>query len=189
MIQLPEQADFATAQDIESYAVRCFALLNLADWSFGFDRAVRRLGCCRLQEKRITLSRHFVAAYLARGDSAQIHRTLRHELAHALAWTHHRRHGHGAVWKRYCAALGIPDERATTKCADFAPERTTPRRIVAVLCHDVTGEVFKEYTRRPRHRAAYYRRCYIPGRKEETLGHLILAAPKSDDDAPNSEKP
>lgn len=177
IIPLPTEAPFRTAEDIASYAVRCFALLNLADWSFGFDRAVRRLGCCRLQEKRITLSRHFAAAYLARGDSAQIHRTLRHELAHALAWTHHRCHGHGTVWKRYCAALGIPDERATTKCADFSPAPRTPRRVVAVLRHDVTGEVFKEYTRRPRHRAAYYRRCYIPGRKEETLGHLTLAEP------------
>lgn len=174
MMQLPEQTDFTSAEDITAYALRCLALLHLRDWTFGFDRAVRRLGCCRLQEKRITLSCHFVAAYLARGESAQIHRTLRHELAHALAWTHHRSHGHGSVWKRYCAALCIPDERATTKCADFAPARRTPRRIVAVLCHAITGEVFKEYTRRPRHRAAYYRRCYIPGRKEETLGHLVL---------------
>lgn len=174
MIQLPEQKNFRTAEDIESYAVRCFALLHLGDWSFGFDRAVRRLGCCRMQEKRITLSRHFVAAYLARGDSAQIHRTLRHELAHALAWVHHRAHGHGAVWHRYCAALGIPEERAATKCADFAPADRKPRSVKWVLCHERTGEVFKEYTRAPRHRAAYYRRCYIPGRKAETLGQLVI---------------
>lgn len=174
MITLPQAEDFRTAEDIASYAVRCFALLHLEGWSFGLDRAVRRLGCCRLQEKRITLSRHFVAAYLERGDSTQIHRTLRHELAHALAWVHHRSHGHGAVWQRYCAALGIRGERATTKCEDFAPPPRTPHRVVAVLCHEDTGEIFKRYTRRPRHRAAYYRRCYIPGRKEETLGKLVL---------------
>lgn len=178
LIHLPVETDFRTAEDIVSYAVRCFGVLHLGDWSFGFDRAVRRLGCCRLQEKRITLSRHFVALYLARGDSGQIQRTLRHELAHALAWTHHRSHGHGAVWKRYCAALGIPEERATTKCADFTPPDRPPRRVRWLLCHAETGEVFKEYTRCPRHRAAYYRRCYIPGRKEETLGKLTIREKK-----------
>ena len=175
MLQLPEQADFTSAQDIESYAVRCFAALQLVGWRFGFDRrAVKRLGCCRMQEKCITLSVAFVLNYLERGESAPIYRTLLHELAHALAWVHHRARGHGAVWKYYCAELGIPDERATTKCEDYAAAEQRPRRVVAVLCHDVTGEVFKEFTRRPRYRADYYRRCYIPGRKEETLGHLVL---------------
>lgn len=175
MITLPKADDFRTARDIESYAVRCFVALQLEGWRFGFDRrAVKRLGCCRMQEKSITLSVAFVLNYLERGDSEPIYRTLLHELAHALAWVRQGARGHGAVWKYYCAELGIPDERATTKCEDYAAAEQRPRRVVAVLCHDVTGEVFKEFSRAPRHRAAYYRRCYIPGRKEETLGHLIL---------------
>ena len=171
-IRLPSP-HFRTAEDIASYAVRCFALLHLEGWSFDFDRAYRRLGCCRPAQRRITLSRHFVALYLEQ-NPAQIHRTLLHELAHALAWVHHRSHGHGAVWKRYCAALGIPDERATTKCADFSPRPHRPRPPRFQLCHDVTGEVFCTYTRRPKRSARQLRRCYIPGRKEETLGHLVL---------------
>ena len=173
MMQLPEQADFATAEDIVSYAERCFALLGLADWSFGFDRAAPRLGCCRPAQKRITLSRHFVAVYLET-DPAQIRRTLLHELAHALAWVHRRSRGHGKVWQHYCAELGISGERATTRCADFSPRPYRPQTVKYVLCHAETGEVFCRYTRKPKRTARQLKHCYIPGRKEETLGHLVL---------------
>lgn len=171
-IELPSPS-FRTAEDVASYAVRCFVLLHLAGWSFGFDRAARRLGCCRPAQKSITLSRHFTALYLEL-DPAQIHRTLLHELAHALAWHYHRSHGHGAVWRRYCVALGIADERATTRCADFSPRPYRPMAKKWALCHDETGEVFARYARRPKRSARQWKRCYIPGRKAETLGHLVL---------------
>lgn len=171
-ISLPEYT-FRTAEDIVSYAVRCYELLGLADWSFGFDRAARRLGRCCTGEKRITLSRYFVAVYLEI-DPAEIHRTLLHEMAHALEWVHLRSSGHGKVWQQCCAELGIPDERATVPCADFSPRPYRPRAVKYVLCHAETGEVFCRYTRKPKRTARELKHYYIPGRKEETLGHLVV---------------
>ena len=154
------------------WAAGCFVSLNLVGWTFGTDRATRRLGCCRPDRKQITLSRHFLAHYLPRHPE-QVRRTLLHELAHALAWERRRSRGHGSVWHYYCAALGIPDERPTTRCEDFAPHRP-PRPARYALVHDTTGEVFRTYVSRPRRSAASLRHCYIPGRKAETLGHLLI---------------
>lgn len=46
----------------------------------------------------------------------QIERTLKHELAHLIAYARARRRRiqpHGAEWRRACADLGIPDESAS----------------------------------------------------------------------------
>lgn len=151
------------------WAAGCFAALGLSGWSFSTDRATRRLGCCRPNRKLITLSRYFLEHFLPRNPEL-IRRTLLHELAHALAWERRRSRGHGKIWQHYCAALGIPGERATTCCESFAPAR--PPRYA--LVHEVTGEVFRTYVSRPRRTAGQLRRCYIPGRKADTLGYLIL---------------
>lgn len=176
---LPPPPKYSSHADVAAYAEQAMAALGLTGWSFGWDRAVRRLGACMPGRRRISLSQHFVTAYL-REDPAQIHRTLLHELAHALAWVRHRDTGHGAAWHRCCAELGIPDEKASTKAVDFSPYAPRPTRYV--LCHETTGEVFREYKSCPRHRAAYYRRCYIPGRKEETLGHLVIRSAEGSGD-------
>ena len=157
-------------EDVAIWATDCIKALGLTGWSYATDRATRRLGCCRVRQRRITLSRYFLAYYLER-DAELVRRTVLHELAHALAWEHHRGRGHGWAWKRFCAELGIPDERATVRCEDFAPARL-PRSPRYALVHDETGEVFRTYVKRPRRSAEQLRLCYIPGRKEETLGHL-----------------
>ncbi len=154
------------------WAEGCFAALGLSGWSYGTDRATRRLGCCRLNKKQITLSRYFLEYYLPRNPEL-VRRTLLHELAHALAWERRRTQGHGKIWQYYCAALGIPDERASTRCENFAPT-VPPRPARYALVHDSTDEVFRTYTFRPRRTAEQLRQCYIPGRKEDTLGHLCL---------------
>ena len=51
-------------RNIETYARLKMDELGLADWQFGWDRAKRRLGVCRLLEKSITISIHFVRANL-----------------------------------------------------------------------------------------------------------------------------
>ena len=51
-------------RDIEIYARLKMDELGLPDWKFGWDRARRRLGVCRLPEKRLSLSVHFVRANL-----------------------------------------------------------------------------------------------------------------------------
>lgn len=172
-LTIPPCPPLNSPEIVAEWAAGCFAALGLIGWSYGTDRAIRRLGCCRPEKKQISLSRHFVAHYLSRNPE-QIRRTLLHELAHALAWERRRSRGHGRTWQHYCAALGIPDERATTCCEDFAPLAKRPARYA--LVHDHTGEVFRTYATRPRRTAHQLRHCYIPGRKEETLGHLVLRA-------------
>ncbi|MGN0835960.1 MAG: SprT-like domain-containing protein [Akkermansia sp.] len=178
----PRDAPFGSPEGVALYAQRCLEALELRGWQFAYDRAVRRLGCCRPAQRRISLSRAFTLHFLER-DEALIKRTLRHELAHALAWERRHSRGHGRVWQSYCAALGIPDERATTACEDFAPPAAR-RRVRYVLCHRLTGEVFRSYTRAPRRSAAAWSRCYIPHRRAETLGFLELRPVAQDGAAP-----
>ncbi len=172
MLTLPPAGNWNHPHEVEAYARACLAQLGLAGWTFHWDRAIRRMGCCWPTRQRISLSRYYAAACLPQ-RAARLHRTLLHELAHALAWRHQRRTGHGEAWKYWCAQLGIPGERATSRVEDFTPPhlRREPR---FVLCHEETGEIFRHYRRKPRRRAVTLRRCYIPGRKEETLGHLVI---------------
>lgn len=167
---VPQMTEWHSLAEVEAYAAACLQSLQLAGWSFGWDRALHRLGCCRFRERRITLSHYFVEAYLEK-DRFQVWRTLLHELAHALAWERRRHAGHGAVWRAYCRKLGLVDETVTTPCDDFTPARLQhPPRFA--LVHAETGEVFATYRRAPRRTPAQWRRCYIPGRKDETLGKL-----------------
>lgn len=166
---IPPCPSLNSPETLAEWAAGCFAALRLEGWTFSTDRATRRLGCCRPDKKQITLSRHYLAYYLPHNPE-QVRRTLLHELAHALAWERRSSRGHGSVWRYYCASLGIPNERSTTCCEDFAPRR--PARYA--LVHDTTGEIFRTYISRPRRSASHLKRCYIPGRKQETLGHLII---------------
>ncbi len=172
MLSLPPATPWHHPDEVEAYARACLAQLGLVGWEFRWDRAVKRMGCCWPLRRRISLSRYYAAACLA-GDAEPLRRTLLHELAHALAWTQQRVTGHGAAWRYWCAELGIEGERATSRVADFTPPhlRRAPRY---VLCHEQTGEIFRTYGRKPRRSARMLRRCYIPGRREETLGKLVI---------------
>ncbi len=172
MISLPPAATWQHPNDVAAYAEDCFAQLGLEEWTFHWDRAIRRMGCCWPTQRRISLSRYYAAACLPEHPEA-LRRTLLHELAHALAWVHQRRTGHGAAWQHWCAQLGIPGERATTRVADFTPPHLQ-RTVRYVLCHQTTGEIFRQYRSMPRRSDAQLRRCYISGRREETLGQLII---------------
>lgn len=170
--ELPPTGEWHTAEDVALWAANCMVALLPAGWSFGWDRAVRRLGCCHFAKKRITLSRHFVAAYLGK-DVDLVRRTILHELAHALVMVHHRSSGHGRMWLHYCGLLGIAGERPSCRCDDFAPPSAV-RPVRYVLCHRETGEVFRRYRTRPRmspHRLAH---CFVCGRRDETLGKLVI---------------
>ena len=86
---------------------------GLADWSFGFNGAARKLGVCRYRQKQILLSRKHVV----HGTPDQIADTILHEIAHALAGP---KAGHGPTWKAIARRLG-----ATPKSC--APENEQDR--------------------------------------------------------------
>jgi len=172
-ISLPEPTLWQTPEDVGRYALACLHAAGLQDWGFAWDRAARRLGCCKPAKRCISLSIYFVKKNL-RDNQALIRRTILHELAHALAWTLYRATGHGTVWKGLCARLGIPDEKARCTCADFAPASIRERPDRYALCHKETGEVFRRYKTKPRITAKRLASTYITGQKAETLGKLCI---------------
>ena len=77
---------------------------GLHDWTFRFDRAYRRLGCCRYAKKEICLSENFAI----KGSDEDITDTILHEIAHALVGMGH---GHGIVWRRMAEKIGAKPNR------------------------------------------------------------------------------
>jgi predicted SprT family Zn-dependent metalloprotease len=64
----------------------------------------------------------------------QVERTLKHELAHLIAYHRagrRRIEPHGAEWRMACALLGIPEEKA---CHQLPLPRTRQKRSLAYLC-------------------------------------------------------
>lgn len=88
-------------------------------WSFAFDHARRRFGCCNLTQQRITLSRPLTLL----NDESQVRDTLLHEIAHAL--TPHD--GHGALWKTMCRKIGARPIRCYRENEIVAPPRPAAR--------------------------------------------------------------
>ena len=73
-------------------------------WSFRFDRAKRRAGCCRHSKKEITLAK----AYAEQEELKEIKNTILHEIAHALVGP---KHGHNEIWKQKALEIGCDAER------------------------------------------------------------------------------
>ena len=86
-------------QSAEILARRLFAKHKLSGWSFRFDRAKRRFGCCNFTTKTISLSKILTEL----NAPEKVRDTLLHEIAHALVGP---RHGHDAIWKNQVRALG-----------------------------------------------------------------------------------
>jgi len=98
------RTNLATHAETEAMAADLFQTHGLINYSFGFDRAIRRAGQCDYTQKRITLSKHFVAT----ADLDQVHQVLLHEVAHALVG---RSVGHGKQWKQQASLLGYRHEK------------------------------------------------------------------------------
>lgn len=78
--------------------------LTAQGWTFQFDRAKERLGCCKPRRKIITLS-----ALVTPGQpDDDVKDTILHEIAHALCPP---REGHGPIWKAMARAIGARPER------------------------------------------------------------------------------
>src|ERR1700730_11711223 len=72
-------------------------------WSFAFDRAKRRLGCCHYPKKLITLS----GFYSQNNPMEAIRNTILHEIAHALT----PKQGHNRVWRAKALEIGCNGQR------------------------------------------------------------------------------
>ncbi|WP_425483384.1 SprT-like domain-containing protein [Isoptericola sediminis] len=77
---------------------------GLSDWTFRWDRAVRRAGLTRHRDRVISLSTPLMRQF-PRDEATN---TILHEIAHALVGP---THGHGKVWKAKAAEIGARPER------------------------------------------------------------------------------
>lgn len=85
-------------------------------WSFSFDHARTRAGACHWTQRRITVSRHLAA----RWSDEEVHQTLLHEVAHALAGPDA---AHGSQWRHIADRLGYTGQRTHSNptADDLAP--------------------------------------------------------------------
>lgn len=88
---------------IEDEAKRLFSKYNLDGWSFQWDTAIRRYGCCYTGRRVISMSKKLVEL----NPLEQSLDTLLHELAHALT----PGHNHDRVWQLKCIEIGARPER------------------------------------------------------------------------------
>lgn len=127
-----------TDTDLSAVAARARAWMathHLEGWSFQFDHATKRAGCCNYRDRVISVA----DAYARSATDEQVNDTILHEIAHALVG---KAHGHNPVWQATAIALGC----SGTRCHDvqFAP----PRYIVTCehACWVATAERRKRGT-------------------------------------------
>jgi predicted SprT family Zn-dependent metalloprotease len=113
---------------------------GLFDWTFKWDRAVNRFGCCKFATKTITVSR----ALTLLNTEKDVKETALHEIAHALVGS---KHGHDAVWMRQYRAIGGTGGRTHND--------TTPAGKYVGTCPSCGTQI----RRHRRHESACYRCC------------------------------
>lgn len=87
------------------------------NWRFSWDRAKKRLGCCKYREREISMSK-----LLTPGQTlAQIQNTILHEIAHALVG---HKHGHDHVWQAKAIEIGCDGKRCGTVDPESRPAYT-----------------------------------------------------------------
>ncbi len=85
---------------------------GLRGWRVELDRAKRRAGVCRFQDRVIGLSGPLIDVH----DEREVRDTVLHEIAHALVGP---AHGHDAVWRATALRIGCSGKR----CVDAESPR------------------------------------------------------------------
>ena len=115
---------------------------GLGHWSFRFDHARRRFGCCHLDKRIISLSFRITAL----NNEEAVRDTILHEIAHALS----PMMGHGEIWKAKCMEIGANPSRC------YGDEVATPALAWKGTC-PVCGLIIKK-SRKPRFKS-WHRHC------------------------------
>lgn len=77
--------------------------LSASGWTFAWDRARLRFGCCKYAPKQITLSK----ALTRLNGERSVRNTVLHEIAHALC----PGQGHGRAWRAKALEIGCDGRR------------------------------------------------------------------------------
>jgi predicted SprT family Zn-dependent metalloprotease len=119
---------------------------GLGHWSFEFDRAKRRAGCCKHRSSIISLS----YVYTTRNSEPEVKDTILHEIAHALAGP---KQGHNNVWKTICRRIGAKPVRCYS-----ADTVDMPKGRWKAQCNSCKKE-FHAHRRPKNHMNRYCTRC------------------------------
>lgn len=105
-------------------------------YTFKFDTAKRRFGCCSYGKKTIGLSLPLCEANLDKIDT-RITNTMLHELAHAFSYHLYGRNGsgHGDKWKDVARQIGCDAER----CYDSS-KVNLPKSKYTLVCDNCKKE-------------------------------------------------
>ncbi|PAP74164.1 SprT-like domain-containing protein [Rubrivirga marina] len=107
--------------------------LRQRGWTFGFDRARKRLGVCRVRDKRVTLSSHLARTL----PEAEVEDTVRHEIAHALDAERRGRTNHDRTWKALARRCGAKPERCYS--GDLPDDPAAPYVATCPSCDATLG--------------------------------------------------
>jgi predicted SprT family Zn-dependent metalloprotease len=123
---------------------------HLGDWSFQFDHATKRAGCCKYDHHLISMAYD----YAKHASIVDIREAILHEIAHALVG---KEHHHDPVWKAKALKIGCSGNRChdirftppryILKCENNCWIATAERRIRGRICGQCNGKlVYITYT-------------------------------------------
>ena len=92
-------------------ALRLMRQLGLSDYTFTWDRAVRRFGCHNGRLKTLSLSRPMTEH---ENNEKRVINTILHEIAHALDYRKRGYSNHDSEWKRMAKSIGCSGERCSS---------------------------------------------------------------------------
>ena len=146
----------------ENHALYIMNHYGLHDWTFKFTRKKRVFGTCYFHLKEIHLSSVLTEC----NDVAQVHDTILHEVAHALAYINYGETGHGQLWRLTCTQIGAePKQYMTAKAVRVKPKY--------YMINSESGEKLHSYHRLPKwHKEIGLR--FVTGKRKETLGKLQI---------------
>lgn len=113
----------------EREAKMLMAAHSLTGWTFKWDNAKRRAGCCFHSARVISLSRPLTKLR----DTDDVRNTVLHEIAHAIAG---HRAGHGPEWVTIARRIGCNGQR----CYESTPETTVPHKWVGICPNGHTAK-------------------------------------------------
>ena len=165
---------------------RLLAIRLMREWGlpkhgfqFRWMNSIGTLGQCCTEKNPPTMEIKLSLPYVETASKESVENTIRHEIAHALdyirndySWRRNpygtqRQIVHDSVWRQIAKEVGATTD--TTCPSNEAPMPNKSSRWV--LAHMNTGEIFRRFHRRPRKDRSNY---YIRGRREETLGKLMI---------------
>lgn len=106
------QGSKSKVEQVLDMTYKTLKFYGLNNWSVTFDGAKQRAGYCSFLKKSISFSKYFVEM----NGFDEIESTIKHEVAHAIAYVYFNHTEHGKIWKKVAIAIGDDGKR----CYDSA---------------------------------------------------------------------